>query len=260
MHSQSSTDMEYEQIQQLAEQGQYAQALEQIERFIESHPDDAQAINDCGVLLFTLGRSDEAVDRLEEALTLQSPPDPATLVNLAEAVIAARRGELTVELMPRLMAADVFTPDLGARAATALLDSGQLAGAIEVLLLSQQAVPGQQVIEPMLDSIRARRPKVALVGRPDQQAMLEPHRQLLAPRFNVGLETGEDPAELERLLSWCDVIVTTDNPLDLSSWIDRPQINISAGGLSPAEVHDQILAIETGQQRPREADTGLRLA
>ena len=76
----------------LAETGNYQQAMEGIDKHLQTSPDDAEALNDAGAILHCLGRCDEAIEHLVRAKTLR--PDSAEIIwNLAEAYLAAGRAD-----------------------------------------------------------------------------------------------------------------------------------------------------------------------
>ena len=62
----------------LAETGNYQQAMDCINRHLQTSPDDAEALNDAGAILHCLGRSAEAIEHLVRAKTIR--PDSAEII------------------------------------------------------------------------------------------------------------------------------------------------------------------------------------
>ena len=60
----------YQKGLELAEAGRHKEALESIQKYLLSAPNDGQAVNDAGAILHCLGRSEEAIDYFRKAKTL----------------------------------------------------------------------------------------------------------------------------------------------------------------------------------------------
>lgn len=81
--------LNYQKALDLAEAGQHIEALEAIQQYLISVPEDTEALNDTGVILHCLGRSEQAITHLLKARSLE--PDCGEIIwNLSEAYLAAR--------------------------------------------------------------------------------------------------------------------------------------------------------------------------
>lgn len=194
----------YEQAVDLAEQGKFDEALPAIEAHLERNPADGEALNDCGAILLALGRNDEAVDKLRAALELLPVPAVETLVNLSEATLAAGRPVETLALFDQLVEADLFRPDLAARVGSALLDEGRIAEAVEALVFSDQVLPGQKVIRPILQVVRKHRPRVLLV-RGDEASASE-LGDFIGARFDLTVTESSDRDELRDRIAEAPIV------------------------------------------------------
>ena len=122
----------YEDALQLAEDGQYLQALECLQQHIQTNPEDVEALNDTGAVLHCLGRSEEAIDFLNKAKTLQ-PDNPQITWNLAEAYLAVCRPDNVSQLFDDMQNMDILNPDLINRTAKQFVDLGNKTQAIEMV-------------------------------------------------------------------------------------------------------------------------------
>jgi len=150
----------YQRGLELAEAGRYQEALTCIEQHLRTAPNDGQALNDAGVILHCLGRSGEAVDRLVQARNLQG--SCAEIVwNLVEAYLAEGRANEAARLFDDMQWMGILNVDVLNRAANVFVNQNNNADAIETLLRSLQVAPQQEVLRPMIDVIRSKRPKIA---------------------------------------------------------------------------------------------------
>ena len=146
----------------LAETGNYQQAMDCINRHLQTSPDDAEALNDAGAILHCLGRSAEAIEHLVRAKTIR--PDSAEIIwNLAEAYLAAGRADQAVQLFDRMEQQKILNPDLLNRTANVLLNQNDKAGGVEILLRSLEMSPNQEILNKMIEVIQTQRPKVAFI-------------------------------------------------------------------------------------------------
>jgi len=152
----------YQRGTELAETGQYEAALDCIQEHLGVRPHDAQALNDAGAILHCLGRSREAIECLTKALALQ--PDSGEIVwNLVEAYLAANLAIEVVPLVDKMEEMGILNVGVINRLASKLLDQGRTGDAADILLKSQDLWPEQEVLTPIMDIIRSKRPKVAFL-------------------------------------------------------------------------------------------------
>lgn len=190
---------------ELAEAGKYEAALGCIREHLRVAPQDAQALNDAGAILHCLGRGEDAVAHLVKAHALQ--PDSGEIVwNLVEAYLAAGMAAEAASLLETMERMDILNIEVLNRVATMLLDQGKKGLAVEVLLRSRHRWPEQEVLNPILNVIHSKRPKIALfrVGQGVDGALAEAWA-FVQERFQTEFYTGRTLEELSRLMQWCDI-------------------------------------------------------
>ena len=188
----------------LAEAGRTEKALAAVREHLLDHPADGEALNDAGVLLYGLGRIDEAVEHLKAAVAQLTGREAQPLLNLAEAQFAAGRADEAVELIEPLARAGALRPDVPARAAATLLRQGDPAAAVEALIRSADAGAEEEALRPLLGQVRGARARVGLFpGGGDGN--FEALHGYLDRRFETRLCEGAGREEVVRLLQWCDV-------------------------------------------------------
>ncbi|MCJ7729062.1 MAG: glycosyltransferase [Sedimentisphaerales bacterium] len=195
----------YQKGLELAEAGRHKEALECVQLYLSNAPNDAQAINDAGAILHCLGRSDEAIEYFRKARKLA--PDSAEVVwNLAEAYLAVGNAKHAVELFDDMNRKGILNADVLNRTANMLLEQGDKANALETLLRSLQISPSQEVLRPMVDVIRNKRPKVAFFcGLSGDVKFLTDIYTFLGERFPVKFFEGRDINRMHELMKWSDI-------------------------------------------------------
>jgi len=196
----------YRQVAGLAETGRYGEALEAIQRHLLDSPRDGEAFNDAGTILHALGRFDEAAEHLKRAIALLEGPSAAEAErNLVEVYLACDKPGEVEALLEDLVGAGILTADLANRSANHLLKFGDLAGAAEALLRSLEICPLQSPLTPVVENLRALRPKVAMFHPEGPSQALGQVRDFLARRFDVSLHHGQATDDLVRMLHGCDI-------------------------------------------------------
>jgi tetratricopeptide (TPR) repeat protein len=195
----------YQKGLELAEAGRHKEALECIRLYLNTAPNDAQAINDAGAILHCLGRSDEAIEYFRKARILA--PDSAEVVwNLAEAFLAVGNAKHAVELFDDMSRKGILNSDLLNRAANMLLEQGDKANALETLIRSLAICPAQEVLKPMVDVIRNKRPRVAFFcGLAGDVKFLSDIYNFVGERFPVKFFEGTDVKRMYELMRWSDI-------------------------------------------------------
>jgi tetratricopeptide (TPR) repeat protein len=194
----------YQDALKLAEQGNYQQAFECIEKYLQNNSGNSEIWNDAGAILHCLGKTDQAIEYFSRANALK-PNSAEILCNLAEAYLAAQKPQQAAELFVQMKNIGTLNPDLVNRTATALLDSQDKASATEVLLQSLEMWPEQQVLKPMLDVIRSKRPRIAFFCGADGMTFLQDIVEFSKKRFNVRVFDGKTEDELYELMQWSDI-------------------------------------------------------
>ena len=152
----------YERGTELADEGKYEAALSCMCEHLRTMPHDAQALNDAGTILHCLNRSNEAIEYLERAYDFRK--DSAEIVwNLVEAYLGVGMASKAASLFDEMEQMRILNIDVVNRTASMLLDQNKKGQAVEVLLQSLRLWPEQEVLPPILEIIRGRRPKVAFL-------------------------------------------------------------------------------------------------
>jgi len=189
---------------QLAEEGKYEQALEKIQEHLRTFGEDAQALNDAGAILHCLGKSSEAVDCLNRAKKIS--PDAAEIIwNLAEANLVAGLPTETSELFDKMGKLGILNADIINRTANVFLNQDNKAGAVEMLLRSLRLSSEQDVLKPMLEIIKSKRPKIAFFCGSDGANFIKDIIPYINQRFLVEIYQGKTEEQLYELMQWSDI-------------------------------------------------------
>ena len=144
---------EYQEALDWAEAGEHGKALGFIQSYLEDMPDDAEALNDAGTLLWGQGLSKEALVYVEKARQLEAD-SPAILWNLFEIYLSLDQGTDAIKLFDEMERLDILQVDALNRAATVLIDSGELPDALSTLNRSLALEPRQAILEPIIEVLR----------------------------------------------------------------------------------------------------------
>lgn len=205
MVAQSPYYSKYEESRRLADAGRHAEALAAVQEYLLHEPQDGQAHNDAGALLYAMGRYDEAAESLRLAVGYLADGASHSLANLAEAYLASGRPSDVVPLLDPMARLKVLTADLANRTAASLLDGGDAGGAIEALIHSFRVSPRQDSLLPIYERVRSVRPKVAFFCEFPDTKFLRDIYAFVNARFEARLWSGQNREEMFRLLQWCDV-------------------------------------------------------
>ena len=146
---------DYNQILELAEQGQTEQALARIQKYLDSDPCNAEVLNDTGAILFSLGRTEEAISYLEKARALS--PDSAEIIwNSIEAWLAANTPHKAMEQFEKMKELGILSADVLNRTSDVLLKNENFSDAARVLRWSLEMSPEQEILHPMIDVISSK--------------------------------------------------------------------------------------------------------
>jgi tetratricopeptide (TPR) repeat protein len=155
----------YREATALAEAGHFEQALGLIREHLRAWPEDGEAMNDAGTILFCMRRGAEAIESLEKARRhSQGMLHTQILWNLCEAYIQENRPAEAYNLFDTMTEAGVLNVDIMNRTADAFLSREALGGAIECLLRSLKESPQQEILQPMVEIVRSRRCRAAVAG------------------------------------------------------------------------------------------------
>ncbi len=163
----------YETALSLAESGEYQQALDKFSEYLSSNPGDGQAWNDTGAVLFCMGQNDKAIEHFKKAREILGVTrDSAEVIwNLCEASISARRPGEAVGCIGDLDNLGILNPDVLNRLANCFLENNDLAGGVEMMLKSLEMAEEQDILTPMIEVVRSKRAKVAVVCENETEQM-----------------------------------------------------------------------------------------
>jgi len=154
-HKTADKPLEYQEALALAEAGKSEEALACIQEYLGSAPHDAEALNDTGTILFSLGHTEEAVNHLRKARQLF--PDAAEITwNLVEVYLAVGEPREAMDLFDDMQQMGILNADVLNRTADACLKSDHLADAARMLERSLEISPNQEILRPMLEIIRSK--------------------------------------------------------------------------------------------------------
>jgi glycosyltransferase involved in cell wall biosynthesis len=195
----------YQRGLKLAEAGQYQEGWDCLCEHLRGAPQDVQALNDGGVILHCLGRTDEAIGLLMKARQLEAG-NAQIVWNLVETYLGGGRATEAARLFDEMERMGTLGIDVLNRTATLLLDQGNKGQAIEVLLRSYRLWPQQEVLQPILDVIRVKRPKVAFFRRgAGEDGVLADICEFVRQRFPTEFYAGRDPKGIAQLMQWSDI-------------------------------------------------------
>lgn len=195
----------YERGVELAEAGNHEAALNCMREHLRSAPHDAQALNDAGAILHCLGRSSDAVDYLRKAHQLQA--ESVEIVwNLVEAYLATGMASEVALLFDTMERVGILSIDVLNRTATMLLDQDKKGQAVEVLLRSFHLWPEQEVLTPILQVIRGRRPKIAFFRcGTGEDGVLADAWTFAEQRFQTAFHEDHLGDDMRELVAWSDI-------------------------------------------------------
>ncbi len=237
MTSEQLTGM-YEQATALAEAGQHAAALEQLVEYLRYRPQDGQALNDAATLLYCMGRSQEAIGLYEKACQV-CQGDALTQVywNLSEVYLQEGQVGRAAALFDAMQAQDILNADILNRAANAFLEQNALGQAVELLLRSLRMNPDQEILQPMLEVIVSKRPRVALAAERDS-VLIRSLAESLSQRLPM---TQIEPSAAAIAETAAEIIIFVGAKAVLSQLSHRPSGRMLIAVLTPQDVNDAHL-------------------
>jgi tetratricopeptide (TPR) repeat protein len=194
----------YERGLELADAGKHQEALICMQEYLRMAGGNAQVLNDIGAILHCLGRSDEAIEHFIKAQKYQRD-STEILWNLAEAYLAVGKAKETMQLFDNMERVGILNVDVVNRTADLLLQQNNKADAIEILLRSLRIWPNQEILKPMIEVIRYKRPKIAFFCGGDGMGFLNEIIEFAEQRFQVHVFEEQTEEELYELMKWSDI-------------------------------------------------------
>ncbi len=196
--------LQYERGLKLADAGNYQEALVCMQEYLYVAGGNAQVLNDIGAILHCLGRSDEAIEHFVKALKYQAD-STEILWNLTEAYLAVGKAKEAMQLFDSLERVGILNVDVVNRTADLFLQQDNKADAIEILLRSLRIWPNQEILKPMIEVIRYKRPKIAFFCGGDGMGFLNEIIEFAKQRFEVHIFEEQTEEELYELMKWSDI-------------------------------------------------------
>jgi len=195
----------YQRGLQLADKGKYQEGLHCIREHLRTAPHDVQALNDAGAILHCLGQTDDAIACLARARDLNGGSGEI-IWNLVEAYLGGAMASEAAGLFDDMERLGILSIDVLNRTATMLLDQGKKGEAMEVLLRSYRLWPEQEVLKPILDVVRGKRPKVAFFRcGGGEDGVLADVCEFVQQRFATEFHAGMDPGRMAERMRWADI-------------------------------------------------------
>ncbi|MBN1817608.1 MAG: glycosyltransferase [Sedimentisphaerales bacterium] len=196
------SNTEYQHVLNLASQDRHDEAIVFMRRYLTQHPDDAEAWNDAGVILYRLGRYREAAVCLERSLDGVKDPFHAFL-NLLETCLAAGEFVTLGLLTETMIQKKSMSIDFHQEVCRDLKKRGYSAAAMEVLLAGRRN--GIEDSLRMYEELLSEQPKIALFCGGDGATFLQEIQHWLADRYPVQMFEGNTVEQVHRLMEWSDI-------------------------------------------------------
>ncbi|MHC5059882.1 MAG: glycosyltransferase [Planctomycetota bacterium] len=188
---------------ELAEAGQHEQALECMNQHLKANPKDGDAHNDAGAILYCLGKVEEAIRHFEKARALCG--ESAEICwNLAEAYLDGGYPVFAAQLFDGMEKMGILSVDLINRTANVFLDQGYYGNATETLLRSLEMSGDQEILKPMIEVVRSKRPKVVFFEKSGSRSA-ESVFDFVKQRFVAELHNIESFEQIMPKLQWFDI-------------------------------------------------------
>ena len=185
---------------ELAEEGNHAESLVYMQRYLEEHPNDAEALSDTGAVLYCLGQMDQAVEHFKKAVDADKNYGQSYW-NLAEAYLTEGKIHQAVELFDDMQRLEILSLELTIRTANHFLEQSDKGSAIEVMLKSAELSDSEELVKPMIEVVKSKRPKIAFFG----VDATDDFYKYASERFMTESFALKNSEELPDMISWCDI-------------------------------------------------------
>lgn len=185
---------------ELAEEGNHAESLVYMQRHLEEYPNDAEALSDTGAVFYCLGQTDLAVEHFKKAVDADNNYGQSYW-NLAEAYLTEGKIQQAVELFDDMQRLGILSPDLTIRTANHFLEQSDKGSAIEMMLKSAELSDSLELVKPMIEVVKSKRPKIAFFGVKETDDFYK----FASERFMTESLESKNSEELPDMISWCDI-------------------------------------------------------
>jgi len=202
---------------ELAESGKYQDALTHMQQHLKNNPGDAEALNDVGAILYCLGRNIEAIEHFTKSIKSDKDFGEAYW-NLVEAYLSCRKPQKASLLFDDMARLKILNADVVNRTANQFLEQDSLGAAIEMMILSLELSNKQDILLPMIEVVRSKRPKIAFFGTPKEDEFYKYINQ----RYMTECFSEKSQEQLPDLINWCDI-----------AWFDSDEESLSRTAVLP---------------------------
>lgn len=190
----------YTKGQELAEEGNHQESLVYMQRHLEEHPNDAEALSDTGAVFYCLGQTDQAVKYFKKAIDADGNYGQSYW-NLAEAYLSEGEIQQAVELFDDMQRLEILSPELIIRTANHFLEQSDKGSAIEMMLKSSDLSDSEELVKPMIEVVKSKRPKIAFFDVDETHDFYK----YASKRFMIESFASKKSEELPDMISWCDI-------------------------------------------------------
>lgn len=185
---------------ELAEEGNHVESLVYLQRHLEDNPNDAEALSDTGAVFYCLGQTDQAVEHFKKAIDADNNYGQSYW-NLAEAYLTDGKIQQAAGLFDDMQRLEILSPDLTIRTANHFLEQSDKGSAIEMMLKSAELSDSEELIKPMIEVVKSKRPKIVFFGVEDTDDFYK----YVSERFMTESFESKKSEELPDMISWCDI-------------------------------------------------------
>lgn len=194
----------YQHALELARAGQPDAALAELDAFLKERPDVGRAWNDAGRILLAMGQSDRALRYFLRAVELEGMPE-GLYRNLCQSYAACGRPSQAMRWFERMRCENQLDAAIVEQIADSFIQQGDAASAVETLCRGRDALPTATELDTRIDSLRARRAKIAFFVGGDGATFLKDILPYLRRRYTVRVFDGKTVEDIAALMRWSDI-------------------------------------------------------
>ncbi len=205
---------------ELSGAGHYRQAFSCMKSYLAEKPNDAEAWNDTGVILFSLCKYKEAIEYFERAGELKFDHGEF-YSNLARAYLADGKSSMVVEMFEVLHGKGVLSDEIVRGTVESFIHFGDKVNAIEAAVRAQEFCPKSKKLKTLIKKMKSKRAKIAFFCGGDGPTFLGDILEFADKRFEVRFFDGETFEQMYELMKWSDISWfewCTDLVVKASNW------------------------------------------